>query len=148
MWKTSRRYVDFEPGNDVIDCDYPRMWDDDGELITVNQTTCRNSEFDSYGDLNNVGSEPVYENQLAKFGSVQDRLREWRTDVRDKIKHFSCMQIAMLDIDGFRMDKALQTTVDSMADFAEYQRGKSLLFLILLLSDQAAGNSPTNWKQC
>lgn len=28
----------------------------------------------------------------------------------------------MLDIDGFRMDKALQTTVDAMAEFADYQR--------------------------
>jgi alpha-1,3-glucan synthase len=32
------------------------------------------------------------------------------------------MQIAMFDIDGFRMDKALQTTVDAMAEFADYQR--------------------------
>lgn len=34
----------------------------------------------------------------------------------------SCMQIAMLDIDGFRMDKAVQTTVDAMATFSSYQR--------------------------
>jgi alpha-1,3-glucan synthase len=34
----------------------------------------------------------------------------------------SCIQIAMFDIDGFRMDKALQTTVDAMAEFADYQR--------------------------
>lgn len=32
------------------------------------------------------------------------------------------MQIAMFDIDGFRMDKALQTTVDAMAEFSDYQR--------------------------
>jgi alpha-1,3-glucan synthase len=32
------------------------------------------------------------------------------------------MQIAMLDIDGFRMDKALQTTLDAHADFSSYQR--------------------------
>jgi alpha-1,3-glucan synthase len=32
------------------------------------------------------------------------------------------MQIAMLDIDGFRMDKALQTTIDAMTEFANYQR--------------------------
>ena len=31
----------------------------------------------------------------------------------DKIKHFSCMTIASLDIDGFRIDKALQVTVDA-----------------------------------
>ena len=28
----------------------------------------------------------------------------------------------MFDIDGWRMDKGLQTTVDAMADFADYQR--------------------------
>lgn len=32
------------------------------------------------------------------------------------------MQIAMFDIDGFRMDKGVQTTIDAMADFANYQR--------------------------
>ena len=40
----------------------------------------------------------------------------------DKIKIMSCIQIAMLDIDGFRIDKALQTTIDAMAEFAQYQR--------------------------
>ena len=34
----------------------------------------------------------------------------------------SCIQIAMLDIDGFRMDKALQTTPDKLAEFAAWQR--------------------------
>jgi alpha-1,3-glucan synthase len=59
---------------------------------------------------------------MSKFASVQDRLREWRPDVLEKIKRMSCMQIAMFDIDGFRMDKALQTTVDAMAEFADHQR--------------------------
>jgi alpha-1,3-glucan synthase len=59
---------------------------------------------------------------MSKFASVQDRLREWRPDVLEKIKRMSCMQIAMFDIDGFRMDKGLQTTVDAMAEFADYQR--------------------------
>lgn len=121
-WMSDRRYVDFAPGDEVIDCAYPRMWDDDGWLYNHSQTTCRDSEFDLYGDSANTGSLPVWENQLAKYGSVQDRLREWRGDVLAKIKHFSCMQIAMLDIDGFRMDKALQITVDALAEFADYQR--------------------------
>lgn len=121
-WMSDRRYVDFVPGDQVIDCTYPRMWNDDGWLYNTTQTTCRDSEFDLYGDSANTGSLPVWENQLAKFGSVQDRLREWRSDVLDKIKHLSCMQIAMLDIDGFRMDKALQITVDALADFADYER--------------------------
>ncbi len=34
----------------------------------------------------------------------------------------SCMQIAMFDIDGFRMDKGVQTTIDAQAEFADYQR--------------------------
>ena len=32
------------------------------------------------------------------------------------------MQIAMFDIDGFRMDKGLQTTPDALAEFSDYQR--------------------------
>lgn len=121
-WMSDRHYVDFAPGDQTVDCTYPRMWDDDGWLYNHSQTTCRDSEFDLYGDSANTGSLPVWENQLAKYGSVQDRLREWRGDVLAKIKHFSCIQIAMLDIDGFRMDKALQSTVDALAEFADAQR--------------------------
>ena len=50
---------------------------------------------------------------------MQDRLREWRSDVREKIEHFSCMTINMLDIDGFRIDKALQVTVDSQGEWSD-----------------------------
>lgn len=32
------------------------------------------------------------------------------------------MQIATFDIDGFRIDKALQTTLDALAEFSDYQR--------------------------
>jgi alpha-1,3-glucan synthase len=28
----------------------------------------------------------------------------------------------MFDVDGFRIDKALQVTVDALAEFSEYQR--------------------------
>lgn len=89
------------------------------------ETQCHESEFSLYGDLAGTaatGSIPVWQNQLSKFDAVQDRLREWRTDVLDKIKHFSCMQIASLDLDGFRMDKALQTSVDALSEFSQYQR--------------------------
>ncbi|ORY55827.1 uncharacterized protein BCR38DRAFT_461815 [Pseudomassariella vexata] len=124
-WKyPERRYHDFQPGNAVNEsCEYPRFWGDDGYLQTYSDASgCRISEFSSYGDLENTGHFSVYQNQLSKYGSVQDRLRAWRGDVLDKIKHFSCMQISMLDIDGFRMDKALQNTVDSLAEFSAYQR--------------------------
>jgi alpha-1,3-glucan synthase len=72
--------------------------------------------------MKGVGEVPVEETQLAKFAGVQDRLRTWRDDVLDKIMHFSCMQIAMLDIDGFRMDKAAQTPIDVHAKWSDYQR--------------------------
>jgi alpha-1,3-glucan synthase len=60
--------------------------------------------------------------QLSKFASVQDRLREWKPSVLDKLKHMHCLTIAMLDIDGFRFDKATQATVDALADFGESLR--------------------------
>lgn len=127
-WKlTDRRYLDFTPSNDYNkSCVYPRMWDLDGfplaESIAKNENGCRASEFDSYGGILGTGAYPVYQNQLSKFASVQDRLREWQPDVLEKIKVMSCNQIRMLDIDGFRMDKGVQITVDAQAEFASYQR--------------------------
>lgn len=72
--------------------------------------------------MKGVGEVPIWESQLSKFAGVQDRLRTWRDDVLGKIMHFSCMQIAMLDIDGFRMDKAAQTPIDVHAKWSDYQR--------------------------
>ena len=43
-------------------------------------------------------------------------------DVLEKINIMSCMTIAMFDIDGYRIDKAVQVTIDSLADFSSYQR--------------------------
>jgi alpha-1,3-glucan synthase len=60
--------------------------------------------------------------QISKFASVQDRLREWNPTVREKIQHLSCIQIHMLDIDGFRMDKGQQITVDAQGEFADFIR--------------------------
>ena len=68
------------------------------------------------------GQYPEWQKQLSKFGFVQDRLREWRPSVLDKIKHFSCMTIQMLDIDGFRIDKALTITSDAQAEWSDYIR--------------------------
>ena len=42
--------------------------------------------------------------------------------MRAKIERFSCITIAMLDIDGYRMDKALQITVDAQAAWASSMR--------------------------
>ena len=45
---------------------------------------------------------------------MQDRLREWHPPVRAKLENFYCMLLAQLDIDGYRYDKATQSTVDAM----------------------------------
>lgn len=63
------------------------------------------------------GVHPDWQRQLSKFASVQDRLREWQSVVMDKIKVFSCMAIEALDIDGIRIDKATQVTLDALADW-------------------------------
>lgn len=66
---------------------------------------------------------------------MQDRLREWVPSVREKIEHFACISIRMLDIDGYRFDKATQITVDALADFSVHVRecarsvGKDNFFL-------------------
>lgn len=83
---------------------------------------CRDSDFDQYGDIAAFDIYPEWQRQLSKFASVQDRLREWKPSVRARIEHFSCLQIAMLDADGFRMDKGQQITVDAQGEFAHYIR--------------------------
>lgn len=85
-------------------------------------TTCRASEFDQYGEVSAFGDDPDWRRQLSKFAFVQDRLREWQPDVRAKIDLFSCITIGMLDIDGFRIDKALQVTIDAQAEWSTYIR--------------------------
>lgn len=128
IWKDpERRYHDFQPSNDWDPtCQMPQIWEQNGFLEPqgiMNQFDgCRNSEFDMYGDIKGTGAYPSYINQMSRFASVQDRLREWRPDVLEKINVMSCIQIQMLDLDGFRMDKAVQTTLDAMADFSSYQR--------------------------
>ena len=126
-YKSDRQYLDFKLDDTVnISCKYPKIWGDNGYLlnasVTDSETGCRQSEFDQYGDMTGVGYVPTWQSQLCKFASVQDRLRLWRSDVLEKVKHFSCMQIAMLDIDGFRVDKALQTPVEQLSEWADYQR--------------------------
>lgn len=113
----------FEDGNQVIG---------NG---TENLKGCRDSDFDQYGDIAAFDIYPEWQRQLSKFASVQDRLREWKPSVRAKIQHLSCIQIAMLDADGFRMDKGQQITVDAQGEFANHIRacatslGKSNFFI-------------------
>lgn len=75
-----------------------------------------------YGEIAAFGNYPEWQRQISKFAFVQDRLREWRTDVRQKLERFSCITIAMLDIDGYRIDKALQVTVDAQGEWSDAMR--------------------------
>ena len=129
LWKTSRRYHDFDFNNhrqEKCETPYPRFWDDYGSVVTTNGPEnligCYDSDFDQYGDIAAFDVYPEWERQITKFASVQDRLREWKPSIREKIQHLSCIQIAMLDIDGFRMDKGQQITVDSQGEFADFIR--------------------------
>ncbi|KAL2820139.1 hypothetical protein BDW59DRAFT_150966 [Aspergillus cavernicola] len=123
MWKSDRRYVDFDIGNDYnATCDYPRFWYENGMPVNQSLTSglvgCYNSDFDQYGDIEAFGVWPDWKRQLAKFASVQDRLREWNPTVRERLIRHSCMIIASFDIDGFRYDKATQSTVDALGDMS------------------------------
>ncbi|KAL8851904.1 MAG: hypothetical protein Q9221_003228 [Calogaya cf. arnoldii] len=127
LWKESRRYHDFSFGNtEKSECQYPRFWGADGEPVVDNGTQnfrgCRDSEFDQYGDVAAFGLYPEWQRQISKFASVQDRLREWDPAVRTKIEHLNCLQITVLDLDGFRMDKGLQITVDAEGEWSYHIR--------------------------
>lgn len=127
MWKSDRRYADFDIGNTYnATCDYPRFWYENGfpvnESMTAGLVGCYDSDFDQFGDIEAFGVFPDWERQLAKFASVQDRLREWHPVVRERLIRHSCMMIASLDIDGFRYDKATQATVDALGDMSHAYR--------------------------
>ena len=96
QWKSDRHYYDFEFGNSYNKtCDYPAFWNETGfpidEDIVKQMVGCYDSEFDQYGDTEAFGVYPDWRRQLSKFASVQDRLREWKSDVRDRLKNFACM---------------------------------------------------------
>lgn len=128
-WKSDRKYWDFHIGNnhnDSSNCKYPRFWLETGERVGQDVMSrfngCYDSEFDHYGDTEAFGVFPDWQRQLSKFASVQDRLREWHDSTRDKIKHFSCLTLQMLDVDGMRLDKATQVTVDALGDWSNHMR--------------------------
>ncbi|KAJ5666828.1 hypothetical protein N7462_011237 [Penicillium macrosclerotiorum] len=140
QWKSDRHYVDFHFGNSYNkSCDYPRFWNETGfpveNFVRDQLTGCYDSDFDQYGDIEAFGVYPDWQRELAKFASVQDRLREWIPSVRERIVRHSCMIISSLDIDGFRYDKATQATVDALGDISGAYRecarkvGKQNFFL-------------------
>ncbi|KAJ5363053.1 3-isopropylmalate dehydratase [Penicillium brevicompactum] len=139
-WKSGRHYVDFEFGNEYNEtCNYPRFWNETGypvdDYVYDELRGCYDSDFDQYGDIEAFGVFPDWQRELAKFASVQDRLREWVPSVRDRLIRHSCMIISSFDIDGFRYDKATQATVDALGDISGAYRdcarnvGKDNFFL-------------------
>jgi alpha-1,3-glucan synthase len=139
-WKSDRHYVDFRYGNNYNEtCNYPRFWNETGfpvdDYVHNELRGCYDSDFDQYGDIEAFGVYPDWQRELAKFASVQDRLREWVPSVRDRLIRHSCMIITSFDIDGFRYDKATQATVDALGDMSGAYRdcarsvGKENFFL-------------------
>ncbi|KAL4253159.1 glycosyltransferase group 1 family protein [Abortiporus biennis] len=131
VWKKPRyspwgfdEYQDFEINNDFnSSCVLPQFWSNDGSVQAIDWTTgCKESDFDQYGDMEAFGVHPDWQRQLAKFASVQDRLREWKPEVMAKLQTFACMAITALDLDAIRIDKATQVTVDALAQWASSAR--------------------------
>jgi glycosidase len=105
-----------------VSCEMPTFWEDAGDVVKVEANGCLESDFDQYGDMEAFGVHPDWQRQLSKFASVQDRLREWKPEVMQKIQVFSCLAIKALDIDAIRIDKATQVTVDALASWATHTR--------------------------
>lgn len=120
-------------------CRPPQLWSQDGTQVDPASTDingCYNSEFDQFGDMEAFGVHPDWQRELSKFASVQDRLREWDPNVMQKIQKYSCITIKSLDIDGIRVDKATQMTVDALASWSASTRacatavGKNNFFIV------------------
>ncbi|KAK2466883.1 hypothetical protein APHAL10511_001141 [Amanita phalloides] len=117
-------YRDFQVINERnTSCVLPDFWGDDGTPVPgIRSDGCLMSEFDQFGDMEAFGVHPDWQRQLSKFASVQDRLREWKPDVLEKLQIFSCMAIRALDFDAIRVDKATQLTLNALAAWATSTR--------------------------
>lgn len=64
LWKGERKYPDFSIGNDELaECDYPRFYGEDGfevHNLSTYLVSCRNSDFDQYGDVAAFGIYPEW----------------------------------------------------------------------------------------
>ncbi|EPY53741.1 alpha-1,3-glucan synthase Mok13 [Schizosaccharomyces cryophilus OY26] len=119
VWKNVQTYPDWKFSNEYDpDCELPRFWGEDGVPVIIDYVGCYDSDFNQYGDTEAFGTHPDWQRQLSKFASVQDRLRDWKPSVSEKLKRFACIVISSLDVDGFRIDKATQITVDFLASWA------------------------------
>jgi alpha-1,3-glucan synthase len=104
--------------NNTIDrnCKLPEIFDDHGGPLNISLPRgCFDSDFDQFGDIEAFGSHANWKRQFSKFSGVQDRLREWSDKVAPKLVALSCLVISSLDIDGFRIDKATQITLNFVA---------------------------------
>ncbi|KII88464.1 glycosyltransferase family 5 protein [Plicaturopsis crispa FD-325 SS-3] len=116
-------YADFQIINTRNEsCQMPVFWQDDGTVVNITANGCLESDFDQYGDMEAFGVHPDWERQLSKFASVQDRLREWKPEVMEKLQVFVCMVIKALDIDAIRIDKSTQVTVDALTQWSTSAR--------------------------
>jgi alpha-1,3-glucan synthase len=92
------------------------LYNETGYAIQVSLPNgCHDSEFNQFGEIEAFGLYPPWQRQLAKFAGTQDRLTEWKPSVQQKLVNFACLVISMLDVDGFRIDKATQVTLDYVA---------------------------------
>ncbi|KAI8924847.1 hypothetical protein BC831DRAFT_427395 [Entophlyctis helioformis] len=96
------------------DCKLPQFYGPEGYPIAINHTGCYDSDFAQYGDVEAFGNVPPWVRQLGKFSGVQDRLRDWSPRVQSRLIKYTCLLIEALDIDGLRIDKTTQATVDFM----------------------------------
>ncbi|KAG6819041.1 hypothetical protein H0H93_016019, partial [Arthromyces matolae] len=130
MWKNPAfipwnftQYRDFDIINERnSSCVLPTFWDQNGTTVPLDASVlslgCLESDFDQYGDLADP-LNPDWRQQLSKYASVQDRLREWKPSVMDKLTHLSCLIITALDFDAIRIDKATQIVVGSLVDWSQ-----------------------------
>lgn len=65
LWKSSRRYHDFDFGTEYNEtCEYPKFWDESGYLVSDDVNAqfkgCFDGDFDQYGDTEAFGVYPDY----------------------------------------------------------------------------------------
>ncbi len=98
------------------DCKLPVLYDEKGYEIDVKLPQgCHFSDFNQFGDVEAFGVHPTWKRQLSKFAGVQDRVKDWHPRVQPRLVAFACLLIHSLDIDGFRIDKATQVTLEFLA---------------------------------
>ena len=138
FYKGRKTYPDFVVNNTIdYSCKLPTLYNETGYPITVPLPNgCHASDFDQFGDVEAFGVFPPWQRQLSKFAGVQDRLKEWKKELQPQLVAFACLTIASLDIDGIRIDKATQITLDFLASVwspgvreCASQLGKSGFFL-------------------